>query len=253
MRLLNQHALVTGGSSGIGQAIAYRFAREGARVTVSGNERKALDETVQSIFDFGGKAIAVLADVRSKEDVERMAAEAVAAFGPIDTLVNSAGVCKPAPFLDIEEADWDLHIDVNLKGTFLCAQAVAREMIKQGKGSIIHISSVNGLAAEGDQVHYNASKAGINSLTMSMALELAPHGIRVNGICPGFIHTRLTQPLIDIPQAIEPYLKTIPLGRIGNPEEIAAAALYLASDDSSYMTGHSMVVDGGQFIKLSSI
>ncbi|GBG10903.1 hypothetical protein B1748_34825 [Paenibacillus sp. MY03] len=253
MRLLNQHALVTGGSSGIGQAIAYRFAREGARVTVSGNERKALDETVQSIFDFGGKAIAVLADVRSKADVERMAAEAVAAFGPIDTLVNSAGVCKPAPFLDIEEADWDLHIDVNLKGTFLCAQAVAREMIKQGKGSIIHISSVNGLAAEGDQVHYNASKAGINSLTMSMALELAPHGIRVNGICPGFIHTRLTQPLIDIPQAIEPYLKTIPLGRIGNPEEIAAAALYLASDDSSYMTGHSMVVDGGQFIKLSSI
>ncbi|QNK59119.1 SDR family NAD(P)-dependent oxidoreductase [Paenibacillus sp. PAMC21692] len=253
MRLLNQHALVTGGSSGIGQAIAYRFAREGARVTVSGNERKALDETVQSIFDFGGKATAVLADVRSKADVERMAAEAVAAFGPIDTLVNSAGVCKPAPFLDIEEADWDLHIDVNLKGTFLCAQAVAREMIKQGKGSIIHISSVNGLAAEGDQVHYNASKAGINSLTMSMALELAPHGIRVNGICPGFIHTRLTQPLIDNPQAIEPYLRTIPLGRIGNPEEIAAAALYLASDDSSYMTGHSMVVDGGQFIKLSSV
>ncbi|WP_214627959.1 SDR family NAD(P)-dependent oxidoreductase [Paenibacillus agaridevorans] len=253
MRLLNQHALVTGGSSGIGQAIAYRFAREGARVTVSGNERNALEETVQSIFDFGGKAIAVLADVRSKADVERMAAEAVAAFGPIDTLVNSAGVCKPAPFLDIEEADWDLHIDVNLKGTFLCAQAVAREMIKQGRGSIIHISSVNGLAAEGDQVHYNASKAGINSLTMSMALELAPHGIRVNGICPGFIHTRLTQPLIDNPQAIEPYLKTIPLGRIGNPEEIAAAALYLASDDSSYMTGHSMVVDGGQFIKLSSV
>ncbi|MFC5401276.1 SDR family NAD(P)-dependent oxidoreductase [Cohnella soli] len=251
MRLLNQHALVTGASSGIGQAIAYRFAREGARVTVAGNEAKALAETVQTIITSGGEAIAVETDVRSKADIERMVAKAIAAFGPIDTLINSAGVCKPAPFLEIEEADWDLHLDINLKGTFLSAQAVAKEMSKRGSGSIIHISSVNGLAAEADQVHYNASKAGINSLTMSMALELAPLGIRVNGICPGFIHTRLTKPLIDNPQAIEPYLKTIPMGRVGLPEEIAAAALFLASDDSTYMTGHSMVVDGGQFIKLS--
>ncbi|MGI2297785.1 SDR family NAD(P)-dependent oxidoreductase [Paenibacillus sp. GXUN7292] len=251
MRLIGQHTLITGGSSGIGQAIAYRFAQEGARVTVAGIEDGALEETVQSIHASGGEAIAVNADVRCKSDVERMVSEAIAAFGPIDTLVNSAGVCKPAPFLEIEEEDWDLHIDVNLKGSFLASQAVAKEMSKTGRGSIINISSVNGIASEGDQVHYNASKAGINSLTMSMALELAPLGIRVNGVCPGFIETRLTKPLIDNQEAISAYLKTIPLGRVGLPEEIAAAALFLASQDAAYMTGHSIVVDGGQLIKLS--
>lgn len=251
MRLAHQHAVIVGGSSGIGRAIACRFADEGAKVTVAAHETAALEETVASITGAGGQAVGVKTDVRIKEDIEHLMAEAASAFGPIDSLVYSAGVCYPAPFLELSEDDWDLHLSVNLKGAFLAGQAAARGMVQRGEGSIIYISSVNGLAAETDQVHYNASKGGLNSLTMSMALELAVVGVRVNALCPGFIRTRLTAPTIDRPEAIDPYLKTIPMGRVGQPEEIAAAALFLASTESSYMTGQCMVVDGGQLIKLS--
>lgn len=251
MRLENKIALITGGSLGIGRAIAARFAEEGAKVTITGRSRSALDEAVAEISAQGGDIAALSGDVQYKADVERMVAEVLDRHGRIDVLVLNAGICNPAPFLEITEEEWDRHIAINLKGAFLFGQRVAKEMVKQGAGSIIHMSSVNGLAAEAGQAHYNTTKGGMNLLAMSMALELAPYGVRVNSLCPGFIETRLTKPLIDNPPAISEYLKTIPMGRVGQPEDIADAALFLASDDSRYMTGHCLVVDGGQLIKLS--
>ncbi|BBI31200.1 SDR family NAD(P)-dependent oxidoreductase [Cohnella abietis] len=252
MRLKDKIALVTGGSQGIGLAIAVRFAAEGAKVAVAGLDKEALEETAAYITDKGGQAIAIEADIRYRADVDRMVDEALREWGRIDILVNNAGVNRTASFLEITEEDWDWHLDINLKGTFLVSQRVAKEMVKLGSGgSIIQMSSVNGLAAEADQAHYNAAKGGINLLAMSMAVELASYDIRVNSLCPGFIETRLTKPLIENPPAIAEYLKTIPMKRVGQPEEIASAALFMASDESRYMTGHCMVIDGGQLIKLS--
>jgi NAD(P)-dependent dehydrogenase (short-subunit alcohol dehydrogenase family) len=252
MRLKGKVALVTGGSMGIGEAVAERFAQEGAKIVITGRNQENLERTVHNISAAGGEIIGVNGDVQYAQDVRRMVEETLSLYHKIDVLVNNAGVCSPAPFLELSEEEWDRHMAINLKGTFLVGQLVSREMVKQGSGgSIINMSSVNGLAAEADQAHYNATKGGINLLSMSMALELAPLGIRVNALCPGFIETRLTKPLIDNPDAIGRYLKTIPMGRVGTPEDIAAAAMFLASDDSVYMTGHCMVVDGGQLIKLS--
>ncbi|MDG0809641.1 SDR family NAD(P)-dependent oxidoreductase [Cohnella rhizosphaerae] len=252
MRLSHKVALITGASRGIGRAIATRFAAEGAKVALSDRDQEALRQTAADIAEQGGQALAIEADVQLKSDVDRMVVEVLRRWGRIDILVNNAGINRTAPFLEITEEDWDLHMAINLKGTFLVSQRVCREMVKQGHGgSVIQISSVNGLAAEADQVHYNASKGGINLLAMSMALEMAEHDIRVNALCPGFIETRLTKPLIDNPPAIAEYLKTIPMKRVGQPEDVAAAALFMASDESRYMTGHCMVVDGGQLIKLS--
>ncbi|WP_256756898.1 SDR family NAD(P)-dependent oxidoreductase [Cohnella sp. WQ 127256] len=252
MRLHGKTAVITGGSMGIGFATAQRFAAEGARVAIMDWNRQALDEAVSVITAKGQEAIAISGDIQLREDVQHMVDSVLQQWGSIDIVVNNAGICEPASFLDIEEADWDRHMAINLKGTFLVGQLVAREMVKQGtRGSIINMSSVNGLAAEADQAHYNASKGGINLLTMSMALELAPYGIRVNSLCPGYIETRLTRAQIVNPEALAPYLRTIPLGRVGQPEEIADTALFMASDESRYMTGHCLVVDGGQLIKLS--
>jgi NAD(P)-dependent dehydrogenase (short-subunit alcohol dehydrogenase family) len=252
MRLAGKVALVTGGSHGIGRAIAVRFAQEGAFVAICGVEPEALAETERFIREQGGEAAAFETDVRSKAQVDRMVDRIAEERGRIDVLVNNAGICVTAPFLDITEELWDRHIAINLKGAFLVGQSVARLMVERRvAGSIIHMSSVNGLAAEADQAHYNASKGGLNSLMMSMALELAPYGIRVNSLCPGFIETRLTKPLIDNAAAIAEYLKTIPMRRVGQPDDVAAAALFLASDDSRYVTGHCLVVDGGQMIRLS--
>ncbi|MGO4496311.1 SDR family NAD(P)-dependent oxidoreductase [Paenibacillus sp. 2RAB27] len=252
MRLSGKIALITGGSAGIGKAIAARFGAEGACIAITGRDKETLEQAVAEIKEQGGDAIAICGDVQRAADVANMVRTVQDQWGTIDVLVNNAGICRTSPFLDISEEDWEQHMAINLKGTFLVGQAVAREMVKRGQGgSIINMSSVNGLAAEADQAHYNATKGGINLLTMSMALELAPLGIRVNALCPGMIETRLTKPLIDNPVALGPYLHTIPMGRVGQPDEIADAALFLASGDSRYMTGHCLVVDGGQFIKLS--
>jgi len=251
MRLKGKTALVTGGARGIGKAVAERFLREGAKVAIADMDAYAIDEAAAEL-SAAGETIGIAGDVGRAADASRLVEQTVARWGTIDIVVNNAGICSPSPFLELTEDDWDRHMSVNLKGTFLVGQRAAREMVDRGvAGAIVNMSSVNGLAAEADQAHYNASKGGINLLTMSMALELAPRGIRVNALCPGFVETRLTRPLIDDPAAIAPYLRTIPMGRVGTPDDIAAAALFLASDDSRYMTGHCMVVDGGQFIKLS--
>lgn len=252
MRLSGKVALVTGGSHGIGQAVVVRFAREGARVALCGRGKAALEETVALIREHGGEALAFETDVSDKTHVDRMFDSIVEQWGRIDIVVNNAGICEVSSFLDITEDQWDRHLNINLKGAFLVSQRAAREMVRLGNGgSIIQMSSVNGIQAEADQVHYNTTKGGMINLSMSMALELAVHGIRVNALCPGFIETRLTKPLIDNPPAIADYLRTVPMKRVGQPEEIASAALFLASDESSYVTGTSMVVDGGQLIKLS--
>ncbi len=251
-KLAGKIAVVAGGSSGIGAAIAKRLAEEGARVAVCGIEEEPTKQTVQALKDASLAAEAHLMDIARKDQVDRTMQTIVDDWGPIDIVVNSAGICNPAPFLELTEEEWDRHMDVNLKGAFLLSQAAARTMVKHDvKGSIVHVSSVNGLAAEADQAHYNASKGGLNLLMMSMALELAPLGIRVNAVCPGFIQTRLTQPVIDQPQAIQTMLHSIPMNRVGMPEEVADAAVFLCTNDSRYMTGHCLVVDGGQLIKLS--
>lgn len=251
MRLKGKVALITGGSMGIGKAIAVKFAAEGAKVAISGRTRDALRDTAECIEAAGGEAFPVVADVQYKPEVEQMIDKVLEKWGCIDILVNNAGICKPSPFLELSEEDWDQHMNINLKGTFLTAQRVAQQMVEQKlKGSIINVSSVNGLAAEDLQAHYNTSKGGMNLLTMSMALELAPLGIRANALCPGFIETRLTRPAIES-DALSGIVNSIPMGRVGRPEEMADTAVFLASDESSYMTGHCLVVDGGQLIKLA--
>jgi glucose 1-dehydrogenase len=252
MRLLDKVALITGGSHGIGQAVAIQYAREGAKVAICGRGQAALDETVKLITEAGGTAVAYTVDVCNKQQIDEMIKSLLSEWESIDILVNNAGICDPAPFLDITEEQWDRHMEINLKGTFLVSQGVVRSMVELGTaGSIIHMSSVNGMAAEADQVHYNSTKGAMISMGMSMALELAPLGIRVNTLCPGFIETRLTKPTIQNGPAISQYLKTIPMNRVGQPNEIASAAIFLASDDSRYMTGQTLVIDGGQLIKLS--
>lgn len=252
MRLRGKTALVTGGSHGIGKAIALRFAREGAKVAISGRGQQALDDTVERIRREGGEATAMIADVQSSDQVNTMVQQVLDLWGPIHILVNNAGICNETTFLEMTEEDWDLHMNINLKGAFLAGQYVARDMVDKGiAGSIINVSSVNGLKAEANQAHYNVSKGGMNLLGMSMALELAPYGIRVNNLCPGFIQTRLTQSAIEDTPVISEYLKSIPMSRVGQPDDLSGAALFLASDDSSYMTGHNLVVDGGQVIKLN--
>lgn len=252
MRLAGKIALVTGGSLGIGRAVAVRFAREGARVAISGRGKAALEEAAAVIREQGGEALTFESDVGHAAQVNAMVDGVLNEWGRIDVLVHNAGINAPVPFLEMPLVQWDRHMNVNLRGTFLVSQRVCREMAaRKQPGSIVFMSSVNGLAAEANLAHYNASKGGMNLLAMSIALELAPLGIRVNALCPGFIETRLTQPVIDDAPAILDYLRTIPMGRVGQPEEIADAALFLASDESRYMTGHCLVVDGGQLAKLS--
>ncbi|SEO05259.1 SDR family NAD(P)-dependent oxidoreductase [Paenibacillus sp. OV219] len=251
-RLFSKVAIVTGAGMGIGRAIALKFASEGACVAAADLDTAALESVTSEIRAAGGTALPLIADVTVKADVDRIVERTFAEWGAIDVLVTSAGICQETEFLAITEEEWDRHLAVNLKGTFLISQQTARTMVECGtRGSIIHISSVNGMQGEANQAHYNVSKAGVNLLTMSMAVELGRAGIRVNAICPGFIQTRLTQALIDQPSLIREYLKSVPLGRVGQPEEVANMALFLASYESNYVSGQTLVIDGGQLNKLA--
>ncbi len=240
--------IVTGARRGMGKSHALAFAREGAKVVVSDISLEDCEKVVKEIEKMGGEAIAVKCDVSKKEEVEEMVKKTVEKWGKIDILVNNAGIAQFKPFLELTEEEWDRTIDINLKGYFLCAQACAKEMIKQKSGVIINIASVAmGQVGFGfpSLVHYCASKGGIVAMTEAMALELAPYNIRVNAISPGAIDTPMIDPVKSDPKTMEAVLARIPMRRVGKPEEVSNLVLFLASEASSYMTGADVVIDGG--------
>ncbi len=245
-RLAGQIALVTGSSSGIGEAIALGFAREGADVIVHYQTRKMeAEEIAEEIRDMGRRAHVVQADIVDAAQVNRMMGEA-AALGPLSIAVCNAGTHRRVPFLEIDEAMWDWVLDTDLKGPFLVGQAAARQMVRAGTGgSIIATSSVSAHSAQPELVHYQAAKAGVAMLVRGMALELAPHGIRVNAIAPGLVETNLTTRIFTTPDVLASRVSRIPLGRAGQPEDMVGAAIFLASAESAWTTGTTVTVDGG--------
>ncbi|ODV55179.1 3-oxoacyl-[acyl-carrier-protein] reductase [Lysinibacillus fusiformis] len=236
--------VVTGASRGIGRAIALKLADEGAKVVVnySGSQAKA-EEVVAMIQESGGEAIAVQASVSQTEEVTALMDTAVKTFGSLDILVNNAGITRDNLLMRMKEDEWDDVLDTNLKGVFLCTKAVTRQMMKQRAGRIINISSIVGVAGNAGQANYVAAKAGVIGLTKTTAKELASRNILVNAIAPGFIETEMTDQLPeDIKQGM---LTQIPLAKLGQPEDIAKAVVFLASDDANYMTGQTLHIDGG--------
>ncbi len=249
MRLKDKVAIVTGGTSGIGRATALLFAREGARVAVTGRDDRRGREVVAAIERAGGRAIFVRSDVRLAVDCRRTVEETVRTFGRLDILFNNAGVFHPHTTVECTEEEWDDQIDVNLKGVFLMSREALPAMIRQKSGVIVNNSSGWGIVGGDAAVAYCASKGGVVLMTKAMAIDHGRQGIRVNCICPGDVETpMLPDDAKKRGLTWEDYLKGAanrPLGRIGTPEEIAGAVLFLASDDSSFMTGAALVVDGG--------
>ena len=250
MRLDGRSAIVTGAAGGIGYAIAERFLQDGAKVIVADFDQKR-GELAAGRLEKLGDARFVRADVGKRADIDNLVASAIGAFGAIDILVNNAGIVHGADFLDIAEEDFDRVLNVNLKGSFLAGQAVARHMVERVKnggkpGVIVNMSSVNAVFAIANQVPYSVSKGGVNQLTKVMALSLAPYGIRVNAIGPGSIMTEMLASVNADPAARNRILSRTPLGRIGEPAEIASIASFLASDDASYITGQTIYADGGR-------
>ena len=248
MRLNDRVALVTGAGQGIGFACARALAREGARVVLAERDEARGREAARKLCDEGFAAIAVGCDVARKPEVDAAVAKAVDAYGRLDILVANAGIVHAAEFLDLEEADFDRVLAVNLKGVFLAGQAAARQMVKQGGGgAIVNMSSVNAVLAIPNQVPYVVSKGGINQLTKVMAVSLAPHRIRVNAIGPGTILTELARTaVLGNKEAERKILARTPLGRMGEPDEVASVAVFLASDEASYLTGTTLYPDGGR-------
>lgn len=243
-------AIITGGAQGIGHAIAERFVRQKAKVVIADIDAKP-GKTVAKELNRINTTEYIHCDVSQKLDVHNLVASTLDRFGQINVLVNNAGIIAGGDFLELSEADFDRVLNVNLKGVFLCGQAVAKQMVKQTEagqkpGTIINMSSVNAVFAIANQVPYTVSKGGLNQLTKVMALALAPHGIRVNAIGPGSIMTQILQSVADDKAAEERILSRTPLGRIGEPAEIAAIAAFLASDDASYITGQTIYADGGR-------
>ncbi|RID87206.1 3-oxoacyl-[acyl-carrier-protein] reductase [Peribacillus asahii] len=244
MMLEGKKVLVTGASRGIGREIALELARLGADVAVNyaGSEAKA-NEVVDQIKALGREAMAIQCDVANSESVAEMVKATIEQFGRLDILVNNAGITRDNLLMRMKESEWDDVINTNLKGVFLCTKAVTRQMMKQRSGRIINIASIVGVSGNAGQANYVAAKAGVIGLTKTSAKELAPRGITVNAIAPGFISTDMTDELTEeIQQAM---LQQIPLARFGDPKDIASVAAFLASDASRYMTGQTLHVDGG--------
>jgi 3-oxoacyl-[acyl-carrier protein] reductase len=248
-RFVDKGVIVTGGASGIGEATAARFLAEGARVLVidvsEANIEAARERLGVLAQEQGGTLHTAVGDVTKPDDVESAVGRALDLFGRLDVLINNAGVDYLEPFLEIPLERWDQIMTVNLRGMFLVGQRVAREMARERHGTILLTSSTNGLVGEDRQAHYNASKGGVTLLTKSMAIELGPYNVRVNAVCPGYIVTPLAEAL-DSPEEMARYATTLPLRRLGKPEEVAAVFAFLASDDAAFITGETIVIDGGQ-------
>jgi L-rhamnose 1-dehydrogenase len=251
MRLKDKVAVVTGAARGIGRAVALRFAAEGARVAVFDLREAEGGDAVAEIQDAGGEALFVQTDVSDAKRVAAAVQVVLDRWGRIDILVNDAGICPFEEFLDMPEPVWDSVLDTNLKGYFLVSQAVARTMVeRQIRGRIIAISSISAEFGGSQQAHYCASKAGINLLVKSMAISLGPHGITCNAVLPGTVETDINRDALADPAIREYWSKRAPLGRLGQPADIAGPALFFASDDSAWCTGAMLVVDGGVSVNL---
>jgi len=255
MKLAEHVAIVTGGDTGIGKAIATRFAHEGARVVIDYHGDAApANELVSDIENFGGRAYAVEADVTKPDDVENLVKEAIRHFGTLDILVNNAGFEEKHPFLETPQAVWEKVIAVGLTGPWLCSQAAARQMVRQRHGGrIINISSVHEDLTMPTNAPYCAAKGGLRMLMRTIAVELAPHGITVNDVCPGAVDTPMDRAIKKDPRKFEELLSEIPLHRMAQPDEIASMCAYLASDEAAYITGASFFVDGGMMRKSGTL
>jgi len=243
MKLKDKVAIVTGSGQGIGKEVALTLAREGANVVVSDITDKVYD-MVKEIEKMGSQGLAVKADVSNIKEVEEMVRKILEKFGRIDILVNNAGIYPFKSLVEMEEKDWDKVLNVNLKGTFNCTKSVLQTMIKQKSGVIINISSIAGsVVGYSNLVHYSASKSGIVGFTRSAALELAQHGIRMNAIAPGPIETPGIKAVGE--ESLKQIVKTVPLKRIGQPRDVANLVVFLASEDSNFITGQCIVIDGG--------
>jgi 3-oxoacyl-[acyl-carrier protein] reductase len=240
----NKVALITGSARGIGRAIAEKLAGRGASVVIADVRAELATATAQEIAASSGqRTLAVTVDVVNTESVKAMVDKVLAEFGRIDILVNNAGVTRDTLVMRMEEADWDLVLNINLKGAFICSKAVVRTLIKQRSGRIINMASISGIIGAPGQANYSASKAGLIGLTKALARELGSRQITVNAVAPGLVQTDLTK---DLPEELkESYIKNIVLGRWGTTEDIAGAVAFLASDEASYITGHVLTVDGG--------
>lgn len=249
MRLKNKVAIITGGGTGIGRGIALMFAKEGAYVAVCGRRREPLEEVVNSIEDAGGEAIYCLTDVSSSKEITEMVDTVLMKWGQIDILVNNAGIYIAHDIASMSEDEWDKIMSVDAKGVFLASKAVLPHMLRQNAGKIINIASIAGLFGFEQSAAYCAAKGAIVNLTREMALDYAPKGIHVNAIAPGVIESEMTDPLLKNDQTKKAFLDKIPAGRIGIPEDIAYASVYLASDESNYVVGQTLVIDGGWTIR----
>ena len=248
-RFSDKSVIVTGGASGIGVATAERFLREGASVLIVDSDADTLAGRTALLADAagagGGRYVGVHGDVTSPGDVADMLARTLEEFGALDVLISNAGISHTEPFLGIPLANWTRHIEVNLTSMFLVCQAVGRHMAAAGAGVMLVTSSTNGLVGEDKYAHYNASKGGVTLLMKSMAIELGPFGVRVNAVCPGYIVTPMAV-AADTPEFMAAYVEKLPLGHLGTPENVAGAFAFLASEDAAFITGETLVIDGGQ-------
>ena len=246
MKLAGKVALVTGAAQGIGKAVALLLARNGADIVVSDINLEKAEETAKEVQTLGPKALAIKVDVAKLDDVEKMVGAILARFGQVDILVNNAGIARDKLILRMTEEDWDAVLNINLKGTFNCTKAVVRHMSKQKSGKIVNIASVVGEMGNAGQGNYAASKAGVIGFTKTVAREFAQRGINVNAIAPGYIETPMTDALPD--KVKEELKRLIPMDRLGKPEDVAEAVLFLVLEASSYITGQVLNVNGGIYM-----
>jgi meso-butanediol dehydrogenase / (S,S)-butanediol dehydrogenase / diacetyl reductase len=242
MRLKNKIAIITGGGSGIGLSCTQLFCREGAQSVIFGRREDRLQSAVEQI---GDSVLAVSGDITCDEDIGRLVADTLSAYGRIDILVNNAGVFTGSPVHETENDDWDNILNINLTGVFKLTREVLPHMMRQKSGSLIHISSILGMVAAPNVAAYNTSKGALNQFSRSLAVEYGSSGIRSNAVCPGLIATEMTEELMADEELMQEWSKNYPIGRFGQPDDIAQACLFLASDESSFITGTVLPVDGG--------